>query len=252
MLHFELDKIKLPKYFKQCKEKNDIIKFVYSNKFSDLTDDDFGNRAIVTPLNENVTKLNDYIIDNYIHSKKREYFGTDKEDTYEKGHKDLLLPLEVLHNMNPSGFPKYKLVLKKGAIVICLRNLEFGLANGTKLKVKEMYEHNLVLKILTGPNKNEIVHLPRITLSQRLKSEATLLVRKQFPINLAYALTIDKSQGQSLKRVGIYLCSECFAHGQLYTALSRATNPKMLCYYIGLTGEQECTTNVVWKEVFLC
>ena len=246
----ELDKIKLPKYLKQCKEKNDIIKFVYSNKFSDLTDDDFGNRAIVTPLNENVTKLNDYIIDNYIHSKKREYFGTDKEDTYEKGHKDLLLPLEVLHNMNPSGFPKYKLVLKKGAIVICLRNLEFGLANGTKLKVIEMYEHNLVLKILTGPNKNEIVHLPRITLSQRLKSEATLLVRKQFPINLAYALTIDKSQGQSLKRVGIYLCSECFAHGQLYTALSRATNPKMLCYYIGLTGEQECTTNVVWKEVF--
>ena len=42
---------------------------------------------IVTPLNENVTKPNDYIIDNYIHSKKREYLGTDKEDTYEKNIK---------------------------------------------------------------------------------------------------------------------------------------------------------------------
>ena len=108
----------------------------------------------------------------------------------------------------------------------------------------------LEVKVLTGPQKNEIVYLPRITLTESLKNEATELKRKQFPVNLAYALTIDKSQGQSLKRVGLYLCSECFAHGQLYTAFSRATDPTKCAYYFGPTGQEDVTTNKVYKEVF--
>ena len=91
---------------------------------------------------------------------------------------------------------------------------------------------------------------PKITLSEHFKSECTNLVRKQFPIKLAYTLTIDKSQGQSLKRVGVYLCSECFSHGQLYTALSRATDPNSLCIYLGTAGQGKDTRNIVWKEVF--
>jgi ATP-dependent exoDNAse (exonuclease V) alpha subunit len=40
------------------------------------------------------------------------------------------------------------------------------------------------------------------------------LKRLQFPVLLAFAMTIDKSQGQTLKKVGIYLPKPVFSHGQ--------------------------------------
>ena len=45
--------------------------------------------------------------------------------------------------------------------------------------------------------------------------------QSQFPVNLAFAMTIDKSQGQTIHYLGVYLRSDVFAHGQLYVCLSR-------------------------------
>jgi len=50
----------------------------------------------------------------------------------------------------------------------------------------------------------------------------------QMPIKLAYAITIHKSQGMSLERVYVRLGNGCFAHGQLYTALSRCRSLETL------------------------
>lgn len=52
--------------------------------------------------------------------------------------------------------------------------------------------------------------------------------RLQFPVRLAFAFTINKGQGQTLKVAGLNLVKPCFSHGQLYVGCSRVGTPKSL------------------------
>lgn len=69
--------------------------------------------------------------------------------------------------------------------------------------------------------------------------------RHQFPVKLAFAITINRCQGQTLIVIGIDLQENVFTHGQLYVALSRTGNPKnqyILC-------QHKFTRNIVYKEI---
>lgn len=78
-----------------------------------------------------------------------------------------------------------------------------------------------------------------------MSTETTIQFKRlQFPVRLAFAFTINKSQGQTLKIAGINLENECFSHGQLYVACSRVGNPKNLIIY---TPNSQ-TKNVVYKK----
>ena len=76
-----------------------------------------------------------------------------------------------------------------------------------------------------------------------------ILRRKQFPVRPCFAMTINKSQGQTFTHVGLDLRSKPFSHGQLYVALTRTSLVKNLTVMLpGLQGEGK-TVNVSWHEV---
>lgn len=77
------------------------------------------------------------------------------------------------------------------------------------------------MEILTGKHAVELAFIPRITLFPSTQTDFHFrLRRQQFPVRLAFALTINKAQGQSLHHIGLDLQEQVFAHGQLYVALS--------------------------------
>ena len=100
--------------------------------------------------------------------------------------------------------------------------------------------HNLYLdaEVLTGSRQGKRIFIPRITLTPSDADLPFQLRRIQFPIKLAYAMTINKSQGQTFEKVGIYLNRACFGHGQLYVSFSRAQAPTDISVEIVETIEQ--------------
>jgi hypothetical protein len=82
-----------------------------------------------------------------------------------------------------------------------------------------------------------------------------ILERKQFPVRLAYFMTINKSQGQTFQKLGIYLPSPVFSHGQLYVAFSTARSFADIVVKItqttgqGIYDSYTATQNVVFKDV---
>ena len=79
---------------------------------------------------------------------------------------------------------------------------------------------------VNGSNPGVKLLVPRIIMISSDLSLPFSLRRKQFPIRPAFAMTANKSQGQTLARVGLYLGRDFFSHGQLYVALSRCGNRK--------------------------
>ena len=71
----------------------------------------------------------------------------------------------------------------------------------------------------------------------------------QFPVHLAFSMTINKSQGQSVKYVGLDLRTPVFSHSQLYVALSRCTHPHRVKAIFPQGQNSTLTTNVVFTEV---
>ena len=96
---------------------------------------------------------------------------------------------------------------KEGAIVILLRNINLndGLCNSTLLIVRKLMNYSVSAEIISGYKTGNIVLIPRIDLTSSKDEIPFQLKRRQFPLRLEYAMTINKSQGQTSNKVQIYL-----------------------------------------------
>lgn len=156
--------------------------------------------------------------------------------------------------MKFAGIPNHELELKVGAPIVLLRNIapNKGLCNGTRLIITQLCSRVIEGMIISGNHIGEKAFIPRICMRPTDSTLPFMFKRVQFPIALCYAMTVNKSQGQTVKSVGLYLPRPVFSHGQLYVAISRVTSPSGL--HIVCENNSHpiygMTKNVVYHEIF--
>ena len=170
----------------------DLISSVYPN-LPEMYQDKMWlyNRAIICPKNDDVNEINSVVLSK-LPGVEHSFYSIDQVND-----NDARATVEVINKLNPQGMPLHKINLKLGAIIMLLRNLNpaEGHCNGTRYVVTNMAKHVIEAVIPDGLHKGKILYIPRIPNMTRI----------QFPIKLAFAITSNKSQGQSLASIGIYL-----------------------------------------------
>ncbi|CAN1239227.1 ATP-dependent DNA helicase PIF1, partial [Linum grandiflorum] len=192
------DRIQLPQQFVLPASPNPIVARVYPNIYNSYQNVAYiRNRATVTPTNNIITEINDYVLSQLLGDMKI-YLSSDTLTT--PG------PVMLLRNLNPAT----------------------GLCNGTRILITHLGA-NMIRGLIIGG-----------------------ILRRQYPLRLCYAMRINKSQGQTLEQIGIYLPTPVFSHGQLYVALSRVRSSSGIHIVLGDDNEDatKTTRNIVYKEIF--
>ena len=128
-------------------------------------------------------------------------------------------PAEYLASLPLNGVPPASLTLKVHGRYMITKNYDThrGACNGTLCEMLQYTRHAVQVRLLSGTQKGRVMKIPRCSshVSQENSGLPFCFTRVQFPLIPAYCVSVHKSQGQTLHKVGLFITQDCFAHGQL-------------------------------------
>jgi hypothetical protein len=197
--------------------------------------------SILAPLNASVGVINKQVQDRLPAGNKKctyEAINTafdEYVDPLDVGAVDAMA--EAMAHIEETGLPEQTLTLTVGAKIILIKNIgvQYRLCNGTPAIITQLDDDVITIRRIEvdGALSDEIDIL-RSVFERRcdLASRKVLRFRRvQFPIKLAFAMTINKAQGQTLENVGLYLNSPVFSPGQAYVACTRGRRASALTIF---------------------
>lgn len=143
-------------------------------------------------------------------------------------------PVEYVQSLHFPGVPPANLPLKINARYMIMRNCNPpAICNGILVQLLSHSRYMCKVRLLSGPGKMKTILLPRISFKVTIEMSGLpfTFTRRQFPLTPAYCVTIHKSQGQTLHKIGIVADTDAFAHGQVYVALSRVGSWSRVTFY---------------------
>ena len=187
------------------------------------------SRAIIVPRNDDAEEINRLVMDE-LDTPAMVYRSADRLVHQEQAPK---YTDEFLNGLSPSSVPPHVMVLKEGSMIMLMRNMDAkrGHVNGARYIVRKLKPHVILAELAEGPYKGNEVAIPRFIFIPEDPRIPIEWHRKQFPVKPCFAITSNKSQGQTLQKIGIYVKNDFFGHGQLYVAMSRVGNPQCLQFF---------------------
>ena len=189
---------RLPPEWKMDSDAKNLDEFIDSMNMNERSDEQ-GNLkmvSILTPKNANMHEINTKCIEKFpgkqINRRSIDSASLDNDDLNE-----YQIPVEVLNTLpTPSGMAPHVLELKKGCPLVILKNLNVseGLCNGTRCILLDVSRSYLKVRLLHNGKEAAI---PRITMTDNEKYGFTLK-RHQFPVQLCFAMSINKAQVTSI------------------------------------------------------
>ena len=204
---------------------DDALGFVFQNDYSSAN---CKSNVILAIDNKSVEEINNHVIHNKVSGELKTYYSFDEIGGDVSDDFNTCFSHEYLDNIVSGGqLPLHSLELKVGATMSMTMNLSVRdkLTNNTPVEVLECRKSLIIVKNLHTGTRHAIPRIPQV---RKIKGTCIEIKRRQFPLRLKYAMTVNKSQGQTLGRCVFDTRTQPFSHGQLYVALSRVPRPELL------------------------
>ena len=237
---------------KYITDKNEAVRFLYPHGFGT---ENLHDRAVLCATNEDVDEWNSTVQDLNPNVPRTYVSHNEFKDIDDpKGILKSMLTEDACMFYHQNGVPDHRMTFKVGDICFVMRTLnrKEKLANNTRVIITQL--HDRIIKVFTIEDFPREFIIPRIRFHVKLKFGGFTLIRTQFPLRLAYAMTKNKSQGQSIPVSLDDVRHPPFSHGHLYVSTSRATDVDMKAFFCNIDQVMDgavVVANVVYPELLL-
>ncbi len=217
--------------------------------------DSFNQQATLKTWNNKAMSIKNTILKKFCRKEQTEWFELvdicDAIDNQDYSFTDRFLRTLLL-----SDFPQSSMKLKVGMLIMLFRNIDSieGLCNGTRLIVTLLYQNCIGPPIIGDAFNGRDYVILWIKLPIEEGEILWTLIQKQFLIRLWFAITINKSQGQSFAHFVIDLHNPCFSHRQFYSVGFWGQDSRRICvrFRFKKAGDaQYLMENMMYSEVLL-